>query len=80
MTNPKIAASARSMHISEKLKLAITATANDTDLGGKDIDIKYSKQLTMLGSFVMSTVGMGLHNYISHGSTYWESLHKQVQI
>ena len=45
LTNPKIAASARSLHISEKLKLAITATANDTDLGGKDIDIKYSKQL-----------------------------------
>ena len=35
LTNPKIAASARSLHISEKLKLAITATANDPDLGGR---------------------------------------------
>ena len=40
LTNPKIAASARSLHISEKLKLAITATANDTDLGGFDDDAK----------------------------------------
>ena len=40
LTNPKIAASARSLHISEKLKLAITATANDPDLGGFDDEAK----------------------------------------
>ena len=40
LTNPKIAATARNLHISEKLKLAITATANDPDLGGFDEDAR----------------------------------------
>ena len=36
LTNPKIAATAKQLHISEKLKLAITATANDPDFEGFD--------------------------------------------
>ena len=40
LTNPKIAATAKTLRISEKLKLAITATANDPEWEGFDDEAK----------------------------------------
>ena len=48
LTNPKIAATARTLHFSEKLKLAIAATANDPE-----IESGYDEEARQQISFVL---------------------------